>query len=64
MIRSFRHKGLAAFYRNGKKSGIRPSHARRLRLILAALETAQSLDDMRIPGFRLHPLSGRDRGRW
>lgn len=31
---------------------------------LAALDTAHSIDDMDIPGFRLHPLVGRESGRW
>jgi proteic killer suppression protein len=31
---------------------------------LAALETAHSIEDMDIPGFRLHPLKGERRGRW
>ena len=31
---------------------------------LAALDTAQSINDMDIPGFRLHPLKGAARGRW
>jgi proteic killer suppression protein len=31
---------------------------------LAALDTGQSIQDIDIPGFRLHPLKGRDRGRW
>ena len=31
---------------------------------LAALDTAQSIDDMDIPGFRLHPLKGNHAGRW
>jgi proteic killer suppression protein len=31
---------------------------------LAALDTAQSIDDMDIPGFRLHPLKGSHEGRW
>ena len=31
---------------------------------LAALDTAQSIDDMDIPGFRLHPLKGNHEGRW
>ena len=31
---------------------------------LAALETAQVVEDMDIPGFRLHPLKGKLRGRW
>lgn len=31
---------------------------------LAALHTAQAVEDMDIPGFRLHPLKGQTRGRW
>ena len=31
---------------------------------LAALDTAQSIEDMEIPGFRLHQLKGADKGRW
>jgi len=31
---------------------------------LAALDTAQELDDMDIPGFKLHPLKGKVKGRW
>jgi proteic killer suppression protein len=28
------------------------------------LDTAQAVEDMDIPGFRLHPLKGAMRGRW
>ena len=31
---------------------------------LAALDTAQTIEDMDIPGFRLHPLKGELQGRW
>jgi len=31
---------------------------------LAALDTAQATEDMRVPGFRLHSLKGQERGRW
>ena len=31
---------------------------------LAALDTAQDIDDMDIPGFKLHPLKGKLKGRW
>jgi proteic killer suppression protein len=31
---------------------------------LAALETAQVIDDMDIPGFKLHPLKGKLKRRW
>jgi toxin HigB-1 len=64
MIKSFRHKGLRRLFESGITSGIRADHARRLRLQLAALDTAQAIEDMDIPGFRLHPLQGRMRGRW
>ncbi len=31
---------------------------------LAALDTAQSIDDVDIPGYRLHQLTGDRRGIW
>ena len=64
MIQSFRHRGLKRFFESGSTTGIQPHHARRLRMQLAALDTAQSIQDMNIPGFRLHPLKGAGRGRW
>ena len=64
MIQSFRHKGLRRFYESGSLAGIQPQHAKRLRMQLAALDSAQVIEDMDIPGFRLHPLKGADRGRW
>ena len=64
MIRSFRHKGLQRFYERGIKSGIQPKHAGRLRLQLAAMDTALAIEDMDIPGYRLHPLKGRAKSRW
>ena len=64
MIKSFKHKGLAKFYETGSRAGIQPAHAKRLRMQLAALDTSQTVEDMDIPGFRLHPLKGSDKGRW
>lgn len=64
MIVSFRHKGLRRFYDSGSVTGIQPKHAKRLTLQLAALDTAQTIEDMDIPGFRLHPLGGRQKGHW
>jgi proteic killer suppression protein len=31
---------------------------------LAALDSARSIDDMKIPGYRLHPLKGRGMNLW
>ena len=64
MIKSFRHKGLRKFFETGTTAGIQPSHAKRLRLQLAALDTACTVEDMDVPGFRLHPLKGNIEGRW
>lgn len=64
MIRSFRHKGLRKFFESGSLAGIQPHHAGRLRMQLAAIDTARSPGDIDIPGFRLHALRGSERGRW
>ncbi len=64
MIQSFRHKGLRKFFESGGTPGIQPHHAKRLRMLLAALDTSQSIEDMNVPGFRLHPLKGSECGRW
>lgn len=64
MIQSFRHKGLGRFNDTGSVAGIQPNHAKRLRMLLAALDTAVNIQDMDIPGFRLHRLKGKDSERW
>jgi len=62
VIRSFRHKGLEAFFRHGSRAGIQPRHAARLRLVLTALECARRPADMNAPGWRLHALHGSLQG--
>ena len=64
MIKSFKHKGLEKFYGSGATKGIQANHARKLRMQLAALDTAQTIDDMDIPGYRLHQLTGDRKGIW
>lgn len=64
MIKTFRHKGLRLLFETGSTSGVQATHAKRLRMQLAALDTARTIEDMDIPGFRLHPLKGERRGRW
>jgi proteic killer suppression protein len=64
MIKSFRHKGLRRLYETGSTSGVQAAHAKRLRMQLIALDTAQSIEDVDVSGFRLHPLKGEMKGRW
>ena len=64
MIVSFRHRGLRQYFETGGQAGIQPAHRKRLRMQLLALDTASTIDDMDIPGFRLHPLKGSSEGLW
>ncbi len=64
MIKSFQHKGLKKFYETGSASGIQSHHAKRLKMQLVALDTATTIEDMDIPGFKLHRLKGSGKGRW
>lgn len=58
MIRTFRHAGLEAFFTTGSKAGIRPEHAKRLRLQLEHLHRSGKPSDMNLPGWRFHGLHG------
>jgi proteic killer suppression protein len=64
MIKSFKHKGLKQYYESGSTRGIQNSHANRLRMQLAALDTALDINDLDIPGYQLHPLKGNRKGVW
>ena len=64
MIKSFRHKGLREFYEQGSIAGIQASHKQKIRIRLTALDTATVIQDMNLPGFRLHPLKGKLKGLW
>jgi proteic killer suppression protein len=64
VIRSFRHAGLEDFFRSGSKAGIRPEHAKKLRLILGHLNEAEHPLDMNVPGWNLHELKGELVQHW
>ncbi len=64
MIRSFAHKGLKKFFLAGSLAGIQAKHAERLRLILAQLNQARTVEDMQIPTLALHELKGERKKTW
>ncbi len=64
MIKSFKHKGLKKYFQTGSVSGIQATHQRKLRMQLTAIDTAQEIDDINLPGFKLHPLKGNRDGIW
>jgi len=64
MIRSFRNKALQRFFETGKPRGLSVQDNKRIGRILLALEAASRPDDMDIPGYRFHGLSGDQKGRY
>ena len=64
MIKSFKHKGLEQFFESGSTRGIQQNHVNKLRMQLAVLNTAHVIEDIDIPGYRLHPLKGDRVGTW
>ena len=64
MIKTFRHKGLERFFREGTKAGIQAAHANRLRLQLLALDQAVRPEDLSASAWQLHPLKGDMKGHW
>lgn len=64
MIKSFKHKGLQQFFETGSTAGIQAVHSKRLRLILALLDSVYQVDAMNVPTFRLHALKGDRQGQW
>jgi len=64
VIKKFKHKGLKKFFESGSRAGINPRHEKRLRQILALIETAEKVEDMDLPGLSLHELKGDLKGTW
>jgi proteic killer suppression protein len=56
---SFRSKALRNFFLGDDPSGLRADLVERVRGRLQALHRAKALDDLRLPGWRLHVLHGR-----
>jgi toxin HigB-1 len=63
-IESIKHKGLRRFFETGNAKGL-VGDADRLRKMLAFIDAAVSLDELRVPpNFGLHELVGDRKGQW
>jgi proteic killer suppression protein len=64
-IRNFRHKGLRRLFVDDDARGVPPQLATKLRDMLAAVDTADSVGEIALfPGWRLHELKGEYDGYW
>ena len=59
MIKSIRHKGLARLFQEDNATGLRSDLIKRCRSRLTALDVAESLADLNVPGFNFHRLRGK-----
>ena len=64
MIKSFKHKGLKTFFETGSKKGIVPEQASKVSRILDRLDASIAPDDMDLPVYYLHQLSGQQKDTW
>ena len=64
MIESFRHKGLKRLFEDDDHRGVNAEHAGKIENILGLLDAAQTLEELNLPTFRLHPLTGKLKGLW
>ncbi len=58
MIINFRHKGLKQLFKQDNPKAVNAGHVRKIKQILALLDTAEKVDDLDYTTFRLHPLKG------
>jgi len=64
VIKTFRHRGLKRLYELANPGGVRADQVRRIRDVLAHLDSATEPSDLDLPGYRLHPLKGDLKGHW
>jgi proteic killer suppression protein len=64
MIENFKDRSLKRLYERGDRSKIRADLVDKVERILARLDQALVIEDMNLPGYRLHELKGDLKGFW
>jgi toxin HigB-1 len=59
VIQSFRHKGLKELFETGSSRKVREDLQARALRRLDALNQAEDLSELNVPGFDFHPLRGK-----
>ena len=52
------------YFEKGSTAGIQSTHSKKLKMQLAAIDTAQIIDDIDLPGYKLHSLKVEREGIW
>lgn len=64
MIASIKHKGLKLLWTRDDGSKLPADQIGKIREIFVIIDAAEEIDNLDIPGFRLHPLKGNLAGFW
>ncbi|XKM14174.1 type II toxin-antitoxin system RelE/ParE family toxin [Orbaceae bacterium ac157xtp] len=64
MIKSFKHKGLRLLFEKGVTSGVLAQDAERINDRLQAIDSANEINELNRPIYKLHPLKGDRDGVW
>lgn len=63
MIKSFKHKGLEQYFRQGITRGLRIDHIKKINGILDVIDRAKVVDEF-LPFYQCHKLRGDREGIW
>jgi len=63
-IASIRHKGLKKLVEDDDASKLNAEHVAKIRRIVAALQAAVVVEDLNLPTFKFHVLTGDQKGRY
>jgi toxin HigB-1 len=64
VIRSFRHRGMEAFFTANERRKLPADRIERISRMLDRLDAAKAAQDMNLPGFGFHPLKGDRKGTY
>jgi toxin HigB-1 len=64
MIQTFKIKALEKLFKEGNAKGIPKELEKKMRVRLEVIDTATMIDEINLPGYRLHELKGDRQGTW
>lgn len=64
MIQSFKNKALENLFLEDSTRGIPSELEKKIRIRLEVLDSVSIIEDIALPGYKLHPLKGDRKGTW
>ena len=64
MIKTFKSKALERLFKEGTSKGVPPDLEKKLKIRLEVIDSSEALNDINLPGYKLHELKGDRQGTW